>query len=445
MEKLTKILIVDDIEDNRLVIKSSLRTLEGIEIFEARNGAEAIKLMQENKADIVLMDVLMPVMDGFEATAIIKEYYPEVPVIVITALKDSQTEEKMLSVGASAYLKKPIDRKLLRYKISTFIKMLTSKDAERVHKAKHSGINPFNQNVRCFKTYFMIADEENLMDFGTWILDAYSQRHAAGTFRFDDILDAIYSYMHLLLKKGEMTQIVLEEDFEYLYICIDARKIETNNAKILEEIADDCIQKEGFVYFRISLTQKERKPQQIKTEQKQEALQESDVKILRKSSTDHLVSAKEYMEEFEGEIPDQVYDLKEIFGEWQLALEDFKESGDAASFSRLLEHISSVSSILNQLYDFMSLGYAMAYLTSMLGRMDVSAFDSQKKKTLSVMLKTIEDDLQSWWKSVFVTKEAQNIYYLDSSLYSSCLQLEMLLENKNFVEESDDDEGLELF
>lgn len=67
------ILITDDVEDNRLILKNICKKLGGIKILEAVNGLEATQIAESQEIDIVLMDVMMPVMDGFEATKIIKK------------------------------------------------------------------------------------------------------------------------------------------------------------------------------------------------------------------------------------------------------------------------------------------------------------------------------------------------------------------------------------
>ncbi|MEE9409932.1 MAG: response regulator, partial [Candidatus Heimdallarchaeota archaeon] len=68
--EMSKILIVDDNDDLRTIMKIMLREFE---VVEAKNGKEAIELFNESKPDLVLMDILMPVMDGIEATEIIME------------------------------------------------------------------------------------------------------------------------------------------------------------------------------------------------------------------------------------------------------------------------------------------------------------------------------------------------------------------------------------
>ncbi len=101
-----KILVVDD-ED--IVRTSCSRTLTpgGFEVRLAKNGLEGIKMMGEEKFDIVLTDLKMPDMDGIEVLRRIKETWPDVEVIIITGYQTVDTAVKSIKLGAFDYIEKP--------------------------------------------------------------------------------------------------------------------------------------------------------------------------------------------------------------------------------------------------------------------------------------------------------------------------------------------------
>lgn len=113
-----KILVVDDTEANRKLLAWILED-QGHEIIEAADGQEALDLFKQSHPDLVLMDVMMPVMDGFEATEAIKEYLGDthVPIIFLTALSDDESLTKCLSIGGDDFLSKPINEQVLTAKI----------------------------------------------------------------------------------------------------------------------------------------------------------------------------------------------------------------------------------------------------------------------------------------------------------------------------------------
>jgi len=109
-----RILIVDDDPNIVRFIQVNLKN-SGHDVFIAANGAEAVRLVQEEKLDLVLLDVRMPVMDGFEACRRIREQ-STVPIIMVSADRDVNDKVKCLELGADYYMTKPfsIDELLAR-------------------------------------------------------------------------------------------------------------------------------------------------------------------------------------------------------------------------------------------------------------------------------------------------------------------------------------------
>ena len=107
--ELIRILLVDDHAVLRSGMRYILDVVETIEVVgEASNGFEAIKLCQTLEPDIVLMDLMMPEMDGIEATRAITAAYPQIRVIVLTSFEDSDNVNAALDAGAISYLTKNI-------------------------------------------------------------------------------------------------------------------------------------------------------------------------------------------------------------------------------------------------------------------------------------------------------------------------------------------------
>lgn len=111
------ILIAEDDEANYLLLVSMFRK-SGYEILRARTGAEAVeKCMTNSDISLVLMDMKMPEMDGLEATRLIKEHNPALPVVAVTAYAMSGDRERALKAGCNDYISKPVIREVLLKKI----------------------------------------------------------------------------------------------------------------------------------------------------------------------------------------------------------------------------------------------------------------------------------------------------------------------------------------
>ncbi len=116
-EKSLDILLVEDNVDNRLLIKTFLKKTPH-RVTMAENGAEAVKIIKEKSFDLVLMDIQMPVMDGYTATETVRKWEQEnqkkpVPIIALTAHVMEDAVRKALDVGCNAHLAKPIKKATL--------------------------------------------------------------------------------------------------------------------------------------------------------------------------------------------------------------------------------------------------------------------------------------------------------------------------------------------
>ncbi len=113
-----KALIVDDEKTNRLILRSLLNK-QGYETIEALNGREAIDLFHSEAPDIIFMDVMMPLIDGYEATRQIKAASATrfVPVIFLTAMTDEEALAQCIEAGGDDFLVKPYDKLILQSKI----------------------------------------------------------------------------------------------------------------------------------------------------------------------------------------------------------------------------------------------------------------------------------------------------------------------------------------
>lgn len=105
-----KVLLVDDVEDTRLFMRLALEE-HGFIVFEAENGQTAVENALRERPDVILMDLAMPLMDGFAAAKVIRqnEEFKNVPLIAITAHHETDFRSDAKASGFDAYVTKPID------------------------------------------------------------------------------------------------------------------------------------------------------------------------------------------------------------------------------------------------------------------------------------------------------------------------------------------------
>ena len=109
------ILVAEDVESNFLLLKALLA--KTYNLLHAYNGSEAVEMFDNNQPDLILMDVKMPVMDGLEATRIIRQKSTEIPIIALTAFAFDQDRIRVMEAGS-----KPLSPPLLKETIIKYLK-----------------------------------------------------------------------------------------------------------------------------------------------------------------------------------------------------------------------------------------------------------------------------------------------------------------------------------
>jgi two-component system cell cycle response regulator DivK len=117
-----RILVVEDQEDNMQILRDLLSSV-GYELIEARDGAEGVKMAKAERPDLILMDIQLPILDGYEATRQIKAEpdLKAVPIIVVTSYALSGDETKAREAGCDSYVPKPYSPRQLLAKIREYL------------------------------------------------------------------------------------------------------------------------------------------------------------------------------------------------------------------------------------------------------------------------------------------------------------------------------------
>lgn len=143
-----RVLVVDDILPNVKLLEAKL-TSEYYDVLTAMNGEEALKKVAEESPDIVLLDVMMPGMDGFEVCARIKST-PEsahIPVVMVTALTDVQDKVRGLESGADDFLSKPINDMALMARVRSLVRLKMSTDEWRMRENTANQLGVVDENA----------------------------------------------------------------------------------------------------------------------------------------------------------------------------------------------------------------------------------------------------------------------------------------------------------
>ncbi|MFZ6017545.1 MAG: response regulator [Nitrospirota bacterium] len=120
---MSNILVVEDSPTMRQLISFAIKRIPDTVVIEATDGLDALKKLSSEKIDLILADINMPVMDGLKLVSIIRSNpsYKDIPVIIITTEGAEEDKKKALTIGANAYLSKPVQTQELIRLVNSFI------------------------------------------------------------------------------------------------------------------------------------------------------------------------------------------------------------------------------------------------------------------------------------------------------------------------------------
>lgn len=118
---MVNILVIDDDKNTRLLLRAVLES-EGYDVFTAADGAEGLALMDKTHIDLVVLDIMMPVMDGYEFTRLLRENDNNLPILMISARMLPEDKHRGFIVGTDDYMTKPIDEEEMLLRIKALLR-----------------------------------------------------------------------------------------------------------------------------------------------------------------------------------------------------------------------------------------------------------------------------------------------------------------------------------
>lgn len=202
--KKSVVLVVEDNEINRMIAYELLEQ-NGLEVLEAGDGREAVNMVKNHDVDLILMDVQMPVMDGMEATAKIREFGKDrdkLPIIAMTGQTDQESRENGERVGMNDYLTKPIDPDALVEALEKWLPGGLPKKSEEDYEEVHS--KPEEKSGIDKDSLLSIADSHVInVTAGLATVGGNEKLYAELLVRFLNHHGDGYEQMQLLLEKKD--------------------------------------------------------------------------------------------------------------------------------------------------------------------------------------------------------------------------------------------------
>ncbi|MDP3120001.1 MAG: response regulator [Sulfuricurvum sp.] len=435
-----KILIVDDQSLNQTILEAYINQYceqhdKTMHIKTANNGVEALVLCQDEKFDLIFMDILMPHMNGIEATKHISQIQPDAIIVIVSTQGDEENQIQALRNGAKDYFIKPIQPDVFKRRLDLYLNIMSNSHGSVSTK---QSINPFTNAIFCYKTTYLLENEEDLAQL--WESMLVTIKDSVRTNFLSDLIRFIYQLSSAMLSKKVQPQIIMEENDAFYFFSILNTKIlpAQKITQLIEKSLENAVYKfeSNLLSFQVAKELRTPKPEvirEVKSETtvtqkpKEQVVYKKEIEILQKFN---------FMES--EDLTSLELKLNELATQFMWMGSNELNVDDVDQIVNAFERTSSILMLYSQTQ---TLGMAIRDLTTII-QQDEKVFIEMAPQ-MSALCKSFNNDLIIWLKSVFYDG-APSVNYMDASIISNIQMVQSFLSPPEDVN-LDDGDGFEFF
>ncbi len=429
------ILIVDDIEDNRhmlerLITQFSRKYEVEIEVSQAQNGQEGVDICNERRIDLIFMDIIMPVMDGLEATKIIKKEHPSAMIIVISSENDESIKTEILQAGAEDYVLKPFSSAIMLSRLNNYAKLIRSRNAIGYQT---KAINIFTHNVYSYQLTFFLSNDDELAQFWeTMLVRLEFQNHIS---QLSDFVRFMFRLATYQLQKAYKCHVYVEEDEHNFYFTMDNMKLISADTvrQMIEKYCSSAIYeiKGDFLSFLLPRVDENisalPSANNVHVDEAVETVSTfPSVAVLKETLQTYDILDADALEEFEYIVSKLQTEIM-MMGSSDLEMDDI---------DTMNEYIKKLASILSVSQDSYAISASLSDFSALLD--EYSEPFLAMSKDLSAMMRSFINDLIMWKEMIFETG-APSVDFLNSSISSNVQMIRAVFIADEGTEEDMDD------
>ena len=489
IKELTKdliILYVEDEEATRQVIMDILNLLFK-EVVIAIDGVQGLEKLNTHCIDIIMTDIQMPKMNGLDMLEQSNKLYPDIPVIITTAFSDQNYLIRSIEIKVDKYLLKPISQEHAYEVLYSTAKIIdNNKKAKELEvKIRQDKINSMSQHIvkqitdsyqnPCIvytDLYLRYMNDSFCSLFDADSLDQFLQNQISLETLFDQrsgFMSSLLSYDNEHLEKNRVSiskkigrkiyrvsrkEIYIDENKKpsiiYFFNDITLEEYQKIKIKSYTEMLEELVfnvkyrsrEKKSEKPINIPLTPVEKEitlDESNSDDMQKLTINKEENDLLRRSHT-HKTTAEEYLLELDDETISQLQELDELNNDIQDSISMLQIDNNKIALKLISENLDSYAHVISLLFEFADLAYAIRSLSTLLASVDEETIDEKMIKKILIILEGIRSDLSDWKKFIFTEQSALDIHYLDSSLFSACLQIELVLSTDIKEMESEEDD-----
>ncbi|MDP3119341.1 MAG: response regulator [Sulfuricurvum sp.] len=410
---ITKILIVDDNENNRMLLRALLEDYaedNGIDfnIHEAVNGLEASLIVQDEHFHLIFMDIMMPEMDGIEATKRIRAQDAKTMIVAVSAVDDGARQQQILRNGAEDYINKPINADIFLARLGNYLSLIESRDT-LTRKYNASAANLFTQEIFSRKLLFYVEKDDELAEFWEYYLLNSSQRCE----KLSDAIRTVYALGSIGLKVGVKLQIIVEESMETMFITL--RGLDDVDEKIIKLVmaknptVTDYKIRDGKISIAVKRPNLEQ-PVALVNEVITNVVPESTAPAAAYKAVVETMQVYDYMD------PEDLLDLKEYVGKLNSLMMIVGGEIEYQEVDEISNNLQQIGRIASGYTDSYSIGHALGTM----GRIIDSHRDLfvNKATDIAPMCAAFGRDLSTWIQMIFV-EGAARVNFMDDTIVAN--------------------------
>ncbi len=421
------ILVVDDNTNNRMILKLFLEDYAeengntSLNIEEASDGIEAVQKCKDKSFDIIFMDIMMPRMDGIEATKIIRQSNDKIMIVAVSAVDDSDKKKIMLNNGAEDYISKPVNYDIFLSRMTNY-KILV--DTRKHKKISAGGINPFTSEIFSRYTRFMITSEDSLSEFWEFFLLNARQKYD----NLSDVVRILFAVAEMKLEDKKEAFIYIEESDDYQYFTLS--EIEKISPEILKSI---IVKNNSYLEYKITkdkisfkLEKKFSEVKEIVSDLHNSNIQNTkesrivQTKVIKEETAliSQLLPSSQALQVFDYMEAEDLYDLEEYAGKLS-SLMLIVGSGDVTEeeVTEIYTYLEKIGSILATYSEIYPISKALSELAGDMAT-HVPEF-TQNSEALGPMCKAFSNDMSNWIEMSFHTG-APSAEFMNDTIVVNC-------------------------
>ncbi|MEA2073456.1 MAG: response regulator [Campylobacterota bacterium] len=435
------VLIVDDNKNNRMILSLLLEDYMdehseiSFEMDEAVDGLDAVRKCDEKSYDIVLMDIMMPNMDGIEATKLIRQNHKKLMIIAVSAVDDTQRQKEILSNGAEDYISKPVNSDIFNTRVANYVSLLKSRTEGSEHPISNDKkINLFTKEVYQRYMHFSLSNEDALSELWEYyLLDG--EENFEG---LSDVVRTIFSVGEVQIRLNIESSLFAEESEGYKFFTI------TNIDDVPSKIIELLIKKnEVSCEYKIvgdKLSFKLRRVEVTESFKEMPIVSKTPVTETPVIQEENIASTVEYisaeLEVYNYIEDDDMVDLEEYAGRLS-SLMLIVGSGDVSEDEaiEIYTYIEKLGSILSTYSEVYIIAKSLSELAA-----DMSTHIAefiQNSEALGPMCAAFSKDLTNWIEKSFHTG-APSVDFMNDTIAVNCQTIGSMLKMDEAPAEGDD-------